>query len=75
LNRNTGHALVESIWIYVQIKGLFVVENFFSNGIHVCFHVNQALFKGAVHPQKIFFKYVMLRTVTQNSTITIMKYT
>jgi len=25
-------------------------------------------FKGTVHPQKIFFKYVMLRTVTKNST-------
>jgi hypothetical protein len=25
--------------------------------------------KGRVHPQKIFLKYVMLRTVTKNSTI------
>jgi len=32
-------------------------------------------FIGRVHPQNICFKYVMLRTVTTNSTIIIMKYT
>ena len=31
--------------------------------------------KGTVHHQKIFFKYVMLRTVTKNSTLIITKYT
>jgi len=31
--------------------------------------------KGTFQPQKIFFKYVMLRTVTKNSTIIITKYT
>jgi hypothetical protein len=31
--------------------------------------------KGTVHPQKIFFKYVMLRTVTKHSTIIITKFT
>jgi len=31
--------------------------------------------KGTVHPQKIFLKYVMLTTVTKNSTIIITKYT
>ena len=31
--------------------------------------------KGIVHSQKIFFKYVMLRTVTKNSTTIITKYT
>ena len=31
--------------------------------------------KGTVHPQKILKKYVMLRTVTKNSTILIPKYT
>ena len=33
------------------------------------------MLKGIVHTQKIFFKYVMLRTVTKNSTIIIMKHT
>jgi hypothetical protein len=33
------------------------------------------LFKGTVHPQKIFLKYVILRTVTKNSIIIITKYT
>ena len=32
------------------------------------------LIKGTVHPQKIFVKYVMLRTVTKNSTLIITKY-
>jgi len=31
--------------------------------------------KGTVHHQKIFLKYVMLRTVTKNATIIITKYT
>ena len=31
--------------------------------------------EGTVHPQKIFLKYVMLRTVTKNLTIIITKYT
>ena len=31
--------------------------------------------KQTVHPQKIFFKYVMVRTVTKNITIIITKYT
>jgi len=30
--------------------------------------------KGTVHPQKIFLKYVMLRTVTKNSIIKLTKY-
>ena len=34
-----------------------------------------SLIKGTVHPQKVFLKYVMLRTVTKNSTIVITKYT
>jgi len=33
------------------------------------------ILKGTVHPQKIFVKYVMLRTVAKNSTIIITKYT
>jgi len=32
-------------------------------------------FKGTDHPQNLFLKYAMLRTVTKNSTIIITKYT
>ena len=38
-------------------------------------HRNISIVKGTVHPQKLFFKYVMLRTVTKTSTIIITKYT
>jgi len=40
-----------------------------------CHFNNQNHVKGTVHLQKIYFKYVMLRTVTKNSTIIITKYT
>jgi len=37
--------------------------------------INVLTAKGIGHPQKIFFKYVMLRRVTKNSMIIITKYT
>jgi len=39
-------------------------------------HPNELMIvKGTVHYQKIFLKYLMLRTITKNSTIIITKYT
>jgi len=48
-------------------------NNFFKHSIYK--FTFKSTVKGTVHPQKIIFKYIILRTVTKNSTIVITKYT
>jgi len=66
----TSHCgiVVVSLW-YIYIYGINMVSI-----ISSC-HNTVFVIKGTVHPHKIFLKCVMLRTVTKNSTIIIMKYT